>query len=114
MARKNESTGQMKRLQRRLIPLNIIVSVLAVVAAVTLFFSPLLEIKLGNITGNPEVVKFVDDKISEALDNGAGEVGGQTGDLLADVDMPKIIVPVVEAVVTEVNGNLAISTYGLL
>ncbi|MDE6355762.1 MAG: hypothetical protein K2L67_00790 [Clostridia bacterium] len=114
MARKNESAGQMKRLQRRLIPLNIIVSVLAVVAAVTLFFSPLLEIKLGNITGNPEVVKFVDDKISEALDNGAGEVGGQTGDLLADVDMPKIIVPVVESVFTQVNGNVAISTYGLL
>lgn len=114
MARKNENAGQMKRLQRRLIPLNIIVSVLAVVAAVTLFFSPLLEIKLGNITGNPEVVKFVDDKISEALDNGAGEVGGQTGDLLADVDMPKIIVPVVESVFTQVNGNVAISTYGLL
>lgn len=114
MAKRKEKTGQMKRLQRKLVPLNIIVSIMAVVAAVTLFFSPLLEIKLGNITGNPEVIKFVDDKISEALDNGTDSVEGQTGDLLAGIDVPKIIVPVVESVVTKVNGNVSVSTYSLL
>ena len=78
--------GPMRRLQSKLIPLNIIVSIISVIAAVTLFFMPLLEIKLEKITSNPEVVKFVDDKISEALDNGADSVEGQTGDLLADID----------------------------
>ncbi len=106
--------GPMRRLQSKLIPLNIIVSIISVIAAVTLFFMPLLEIKLEKITSNPEVVKFVDDKISEALDNGADSVEGQTGDLLADIDIPKIIVPVVESVFMQVKGNVAVSTYSLL
>lgn len=106
--------GPMRRLQSKLIPLNIIVSIISVIAAVTLFFMPLLEIKLEKITSNPEVVKFVDDKISEALDNGADSVEGQTGDLLADIDIPKIIVPVVESVFMQVKGNVAVSAFSLL
>lgn len=106
--------GPMRRLQSKLIPLNIIVSIISVIAAVTLFFMPLLEIKLEKITSNPEVVKFVDDKISEALDNGADSVEGQTGDLLADIDIPEIIVPVVESVFMQVKGNVAVSAFSLL
>lgn len=106
--------GPMRRLQSKLIPLNIIVSIISVIAAVTLFFTPLLEIKLEKITSNPEVIKFVDDKISEALDNGADSVEGQTGDLLADIDIPKIIVPVVESVFMQVKGNVAVSAFSLL
>ena len=45
--------GPMRRLQSKLIPLNIIVSIISVIAAVTLFFMPLLEIKLEKITSNP-------------------------------------------------------------
>jgi len=103
----------MKRLQRKLIPLNIIVSIISIVAAVTLFFSPLLEIKLGSITSHPDVIKFVDEKIDEALNSETDEVEGETGDLLADIDVPKIVVPVAESVFTQVDGNVAVSTYTL-
>ena len=114
MANHKQKTGQMKRLQRKLVPMNIIVSIISIVAAVTLFFSPLLEIKLGAITSHPDVIEFVDDIITKALDDETSSVEGETGDLLADIDVPKIVVPIVESVFTMVDGNVSISTNTLL
>ncbi len=113
MPNRKAKQGQMKRLQRKLIPLNIIVSIISIVAAVTLFFSPLLEIKLGNITSHPDVIKFVDEKVNEALNSETNEAEGETSDLLADVDVPKLVVPIAESVFKQVDGNVAVSSYTL-
>lgn len=114
MANQKQKAGQMKSLQRKLVPMNIIVTIISIVAAVTLFFTPLLEIKLGAITGHPKVIEFVDDIITKALDSETDSVEGETGDLLADIDVPKIVVPIVESVFTKVDGNVSISTNTLL
>ena len=41
--------GDMKKLQRRLIPVNIVVAVLAIIAAISLIFAPLVTINFGKL-----------------------------------------------------------------
>lgn len=114
MANRKTQRGQLKRLQHKLIPVNMIICIISLVAAATMFFMPLFQINLGNITSHPEVIKFVDDMVTEALNNEVGSTDDESGDIMANIDVPKIIVPVIDSVLVNIDGNVSMSTYDIL
>lgn len=70
--------GEYERLQKKLIPVNIVVMVLCLVAALSIFFAPLLTIDLGKVT----------TEITSAVQTGSNEEQSGDGETF---DMEQII-----------------------
>lgn len=73
--------GEMEKLQRRLIPVNIVVAVLALVAMLTLLFAPLLTIDVGSMaTGMVQEMQGdngnSDDESQDMVSNIISSIGG--------------------------------------
>ena len=54
-----------RSLQRKLIPLNLIICIIALVAAASLFLLPILKIDAGKVLRDEGVMGFVDERIDE-------------------------------------------------
>ena len=92
-------------LQKKLIPLNIVVVILALVAAFTLIFSPLIKVDVGKILRDDAVMEFVEK-----------ELGDNMGDLSSDgegfnLDVTPIITTAVSKVLSKAKGSITLSTY---
>lgn len=59
---------EMRRLQKKLIPVNLIVCILCLVAAISMFFTPFLSIDLGKIVSDESITNMMKDKIKEMFD----------------------------------------------
>ena len=78
---------EIKRLQKKLIPVNLIVCILCIVAALSLFFMPILKINLATIVGDKTLramiadiaVEKVNAYIEQAGDSLDGSLGGNGG-----------------------------------
>ena len=56
--------NEIGRLQKKLIPVNIVVMVLSLVAALSILFAPILTVNVGKITG--EIVSAMDSAATKA------------------------------------------------
>lgn len=79
--------NDLKRLQRKLIPVNLIVSIIALVAAISILFAPLLSFDLGAIIS--EVTQEVSGNDGE-FEGGAETEGDYLSAILGSVDDIKI------------------------
>ncbi len=78
---------EIKRLQKKLIPVNLIVCILCIVAALSLFFMPVVKINLATIVGDNTLramiadiaVEKVNAYIEQAGDSLDGSLGGNGG-----------------------------------
>lgn len=74
---------EIARLQRKLIPVNLIVCILCIIASLSLFFMPLVKLELGVIVGNETIKKLVCDfaveKVNALVEDVGGETGGESG-----------------------------------
>lgn len=78
---------EIKRLQKKLIPVNLIVCILCIVAALSLFFMPVVKINLATIVGDKTLramiadiaVEKVNAYIEQAGDSLDGSLGGNGG-----------------------------------
>ena len=95
-----------KRLQRKLIPLNIVVCVLALVAALTLFLTPIIKVDFGKILRDDGVMEFVDDMIDDSV-GGDLEGSGQEG-----IDYKPVITALVKNILGKAEGSISISAVG--
>lgn len=98
-------------LQRKLIPLNIVVLVLALVSVISLIFAPLLKVDVGKILRNEATIEFLEEKLDEEMGNLMGGSDGSDGGFSLDVT-PIVTTAVVE-VLSKAEGDLSFSTFEL-
>lgn len=103
MGRLSEREG---RLQKKLIPYNIAVCILSLIAALTLFFTPIITVDAGKILNDKGVIAFADKNIdaivSSALKSGNGDV----------VDFKPVVKTIVTNVFESAEGEISISAAG--
>lgn len=75
--------NELNRLQRKLIPVNIVVAVLALVAAITIIFAPLLTIDVGKAA--PAVVELMMGDDSDSGSEGSEGGNGGTDNIMKSV-----------------------------
>lgn len=76
--------NEINRLQKKLIPVNIVVIVLSLVAALSILFAPLLSVDVGKITG--EIVSTINSPDAGGESEGSGESDSENG-----VDISRIV-----------------------
>ena len=94
-----------KRLQKKLIPVNIVVCIIALVAAISLFLTPILKIDVGKMLSDKEVIEFADKRIDDLLDdslNGSDQDG---------LDYKPLVTNLVNGVLGKAEGTISISAY---
>ena len=91
------------KLQKKLIPLNIFVCILSLVAALSLFFMPILDIDAGKIIRNPDFMQYVEDNVNDTVGSTL-EGEGQQG-----VDYTPAVATVVKNVLSSAQGNIKIN-----
>ena len=94
-----------RKLQRKLIPLNIFVCILALVAAFSLVFAPIFKVDFGKILQSDATKRLVDEQIEKIV--------GDTTEGLApgDVDFMPVIAAVVSNVLSKAEGKIEFSTF---
>ncbi|MDE6441960.1 MAG: hypothetical protein K2L12_04295 [Clostridia bacterium] len=93
------------KLQKKLIPLNIFVFIISIVAALSLFFMPILKVDIGKILSSPNLEQFIDDTLSKTV-GGSVEGSSQEG-----IDYSPVITTVVGNVLSDVKGSISITAY---
>ena len=92
-----------KRLQKKLIPVNIVVCIIALVAALSLFLAPIIKVDFGKILRDERIMEFVDDKID-------GAVGGDLEDSEQEgINYKPVITMLVKNILGKAEGKIAIS-----
>lgn len=97
-----------KKLQRKLIPLNIVVCILALVAALTLFLTPLVKVDVGAILRDEGVMSFVDEKIDEIVSDTV------EGTEQEDIDYKPVVASLVKGILGKAEGEVTISGIGAM
>lgn len=95
-----------RRLQKKLIPLNIFVCLLALVAAVSLIITPFIKLDVGKILGSETVMQFAEEKLEEMVKDSGEVPEGQ-------VDYTPVISSVVKNVMSEAEGDVSLTTLTL-
>lgn len=93
-----------KKLQKLLIPLNIFVCILSIVAIISLYFAPVIKVDVGKILRQEETISLIEQSIDEA-------VGGAVGGGESTVDFVPVVASVVKEVVTKANGSVSFTTF---
>lgn len=88
-----------KRLQRKLIPLNIVVCVISLVAALTLFLTPILKINVGKILQDEATENYVEDLAEGFIPANEGE----------GLDYKPVLVEIVKNIIGNAEGFITIS-----
>lgn len=98
-----ERSKKEKKLQRRLIPLNIVVCIISLVAALSLFLAPIITVDFGKILRDDATMEFVDDMIGSSVDGdleGAEESG---------IDYKPVVTKLVKNILGKAEGKISIS-----
>ena len=95
--------GNIRRLQRKLIPVNFIVCILSAIAAVSLFFAPLIKIDLGKVVTEESIETF--KPMIEEQFKGNFQPPAEAGDL----DMEEVLDSVTQSVLYSLKGEIVIS-----
>ena len=95
-----------RSLQRKLIPLNLIICIIALVAAASLFLLPILKIDAGKVLRDEGVMGFVDERIDEQIKDSL-EGSGQGG-----VDYTPVVAMLVKNILGKAEGEISVSAYG--
>ena len=95
-----------KRLQRKLIPLNIVVCIISLVAALTLFFTPILKIDAGKILQDEESANYLEDLADSYIPNGETTQEG--------IDYKPVFVEIIKIVLDNADGSVSISAVDAL
>lgn len=115
-------------LQKKLIPLNIVVLVLSLVATLSLIFAPLLKIDVGKFLRDEAVIEFVEEELENVIDGDGGQAdgeevnpgvapmkalvdAGQTDGGGFGLDFTPIITSTVVQVLSKANGTITFSTF---
>lgn len=74
---------EIRRLQKKLIPVNLLVCILCIVASLSLFFMPVVKINLATIVGDKTLRKVITDvavaKIDSFIDKAGDSIDGSLG-----------------------------------
>lgn len=105
---------EMKRLQRKLIPVNLIVCLLCIIALISLLCTPFLTIDLGKITADESVDNYVKQLVREQIVNNSGgetrEGESSSNTLnLSDESMAVIVNAVVEPIFGSVHASVSLT-----
>ena len=92
-----------KKLQRKLIPVNIVVCIIALVAALSLFLTPILKIDVGKILRDEATIEYVDKMIDDAIDDGL-EGSDQEG-----IDYKPVVAMLVRNILGKAEGSISVS-----
>lgn len=103
-----------KRLQRKLIPLNIVVCVISLVAALTLFFTPILKIDIGKILQNEDSANYVEDLASGFIPGSGEEGSGEEGSDEEEIDYKPVFVEFIKIILDNAKGSVSISAVDAL
>ena len=93
--------AEIKRLQKKLIPVNLLMSIISLIACFTLLFAPIVKIDVGNFLRSDEVASAVNIYIDSAL---------QESDL-DGVDIKPVAETVVSSVLNSVNSKVKITAF---
>lgn len=91
-----------KRLQKKLVPLNIFVCILSLIAIISLYFAPVIKVDIGKILRQEQSIELIDEYMDKAVKEG---VGGEK----SDVDVAPVVGSVVKEVVTKTKGSVSFS-----
>ena len=94
-----------RSLQRKLIPLNLIICIIALIAAASLFLLPILKIDAGKVLRDEGVMDFVDERIDEQIKDSL-EGSGQEG-----VDYTPVVAMLVNNILGKAEGKISVSAY---
>ena len=97
-------TEREKKLQKKLIPLNIVVCIIALVAAITLFLTPILKIDFGKIMRDKGVMEYADENIDKVLEE-------QLKDEDQTVDFKPVVAKIVKNVLGGAEGEVSVSAF---
>ena len=100
-----EKSNKEKRLQKKLIPVNIVVCVIALVAALTLFLTPIIKVDFGKILHDDSIVELIfpeEEENNSPSDNGL------------EIDYIPVAKKIVKSVLNEAEGSLSISAVSAL
>ena len=115
------NTKKIKKLQRHLIPLNIVMMVISLVAALSLIFTPVLQIDVAKFVKDPQAQTFIIEYVEKALE-GNGEENGESNREANDensgnsensgiqISLSKLVPPVLTNVFKNIDATLTIST----
>ncbi len=115
---REEKQQEMRRLQRKLIPVNLIVCLLCIVAIISMLCTPFITIDMGKITADENVDNYVRRLVQEQIDNMSGSgsesentrEGGSTGSFhLNDEAMTVIVSAIVEPVFGSVEASVSLT-----
>lgn len=95
-----------KKLQRMLIPLNLIICIICAVAIVTLFITPFVSFDVGKVLRDEGVMAFVDEKV----DNIIGDTIEGTDQ--EDIDYKPVVAVLVKQILGKAEGEVSISGIG--
>ena len=89
-----------------MIPVNILVCLISLVAALSLFMAPIIKFDVGKILRDKAVIEFIDEKIDSAID---GTLGGTDQEGL---DYKPVATNIVNGVLSKAEGSISISAFG--
>lgn len=92
-----------KNLQKKLIPLNIFVCILSLIAIISLYFAPIIKLDVGKALRNEEAIVMVDGYIEKSVSG--------TGEEKSGFDVVPVVSSVVRQVVTRVQGSVSLSAF---
>lgn len=103
-------------LQKKLLPLNIVIFIIALTVVISLFFAPFAKIDVHKFLSNKDVVEFaettLDEKLKEAM---GGTTEGGSGENAQTAGFTLDVTPVVKRAVVEVlgkvNGDISLSAF---
>lgn len=93
-----------KKLQRLLIPVNMIVCILCIVAMLSLFFMPIFKLDAGKVLRDKGVMEFTDEKIDALLEE-------QLKDQEQKVDFSPVVARMVKNVLGGAEGEISVSAF---
>ena len=95
-----------RKLQRKLIPLNIFVCILSLVAAASLMFGQVFSVNVGKILNSEAMITFVDDAVNQVVED---STSGSEG--VVEVDYRPVVSMIVKNVFGSAEGSLNISAF---
>lgn len=92
-----------RKLQKKLIPLNIVVCIISLVAAITMFLTPIIKVDVGKILRDEGMIEFVEEKIDGALDK---DLSNNEHD---EVNYKPVLTKLVTNILSKGKGEISIS-----
>ena len=92
-----------RKLQKKLIPVNIVVCIIALVAAITMFLTPIIKVDVGKILRDEGMIEFVEEKIDGTLDK---DLDNNEHD---DINYKPVLTKLVTNILSKGKGEISIS-----